>query len=291
MGESHSNRQEIKAEKGSTISGISQIINNIYQRSELEEVTEYIKSAIARYELGMIQLNSSSHIPSLPYKGLYAFEIEDKGIFFGREMDIESLYQVLCSHRITILHAESGAGKTSLLKAGISPVLIQNSRLPVYVRSREDPVIAIKKAIAPPSTPWPRLMNELSLHEFLGIVCAHMSRNIEDLVIILDQFEEYFIFSTSPFAEVLADCYNDHELPLKIIISLRKDYLSDLAGFKQYIPTIFYNDYWLKKMGKNELESAILKPIISMHEQSIHNITFDPALLNKIITLTPVFRE
>ena len=78
---------------------------------------------------------------------LDAFTLNDTNLFFGRDRAKEDLYQTLLKDRLTILHAKSGAGKTSLLNAGLSPHLISEGRLPVYARAYEDPVLAIKQAI------------------------------------------------------------------------------------------------------------------------------------------------
>lgn len=106
--------------------------------------------------------------PTEPYKFLYAFEIEDASIFFGRDTAVDTLYRTMLKDRLTILHAKSGAGKTSLLNAGLSPRLIGEGRLPVYARAYDDPVLAIKRAIVPPSqAAWPEPLARLNLYDFL----------------------------------------------------------------------------------------------------------------------------
>jgi len=162
--------------------------------SEMKLVNDYLARAATAYETRMYQLVARpAALPDQPYKFLYAFEIEDTDIFFGRDTASEALYQAVLKDRLTILHAKSGAGKTSLLNAGLSPRLTREGRLPVCARAYEDPVLAIKQVIAPPSLgPWPELLPKLTLHEFLGRTCAHLSRQTQELVIILDQFEEFF---------------------------------------------------------------------------------------------------
>lgn len=129
--------QTIKADRGSTISGVTQ---TIYSRSQTEELNDYLKQAVAAYEARMYQLIARPAAPpDQPYKFLYAFEIEDANIFFGRDTATEELHNVILKDRLTVLHAKSGAGKTSLLNAGLSPRLIREGCLPVYARPYEDP--------------------------------------------------------------------------------------------------------------------------------------------------------
>ena len=46
-----------------------------------------------------------------PYKGLLEYRLSDAQIFFGRSQAIRDVLQRLTQGRLTILHAESGAGK------------------------------------------------------------------------------------------------------------------------------------------------------------------------------------
>ncbi len=279
--------QEIIAEGGSTISGVTQIITDkYYSRSQAEELSEYLKHAIAAYEARMYQLVARPAAPpDQPYKFLYAFEIEDADIFFGRGVASQAFHQTLLKDRLTVLHARSGAGKTSLLNAGLLPRLIREGHLPVCARAYEDPVLAIKRAIAPPSLgPWPKLLPKLTLHEFLGLTCAHLSRQTQELVVILDQFEEFFIFwperdHRQPFIDALADCYDDKALPVRLIIALRKDYYSDLATFQHRLPHIFHNEYYLEAMTREEAQAAIACPVAKLGRP----VAYEPVLLDTLL--------
>src|SRR5262249_47438606 len=159
------------------------------------------------------------------------FELEDANIFFGREAASQALYQGVLQERLTVLHAKSGAGKTSLLNAGLAPWLIEEGRLPIFARAFQDPVVAVKRAIAASTAdrPWPDLLTDLSLHDFLRIVCHLLTPNSQELVMILDQFEEFFIFwplrkQRQPLIDDFVQCYIDKQLPVRYVIALRKDY-------------------------------------------------------------------
>jgi len=58
-----------------------------------------------------------------PYVGPRSFEEEDRPNFFGRDEEGRQLASLVVSHRVVLLYAPSGAGKTSLLKAGVIPNL------------------------------------------------------------------------------------------------------------------------------------------------------------------------
>src|SRR5512132_1200436 len=58
-----------------------------------------------------------------PYQGLNPYTVEDRDLFVGREDDTEFIAANVLTHRLTVLYGESGVGKTSLLQAGVAPVL------------------------------------------------------------------------------------------------------------------------------------------------------------------------
>ncbi len=240
----------------------------IQTRSAQEALSEYLARAIATYEARLAR-SVPRRPPRLarPYKFLYAFELADAHSFWGRDAATDALYERVCQQRLTVLHAHSGAGKTSLLNAGLAPRLIEDNRLPVLVRTSSDPVLAIKRVLAPPSLgPWPDLLDSLPLHPFLGLICAQRSYQVQELVLILDQCEEFFVAVTDPaarqtFAATLAVCHADATLPIRIVIGMRSDFFSDLATLKPHLPHIFHHEYRLDPMTRSEAADAIAQPL------------------------------
>ena len=60
-----------------------------------------------------------------PYRGLSAFEEQDAGFFFGRETAatevLERMSRLLAGAGLLVVSGVSGAGKSSLLRAGVLP--------------------------------------------------------------------------------------------------------------------------------------------------------------------------
>ena len=267
--------------------------NNVYTRSDLEELKEYLTRTVSAYERDTFQTVLRMSIPANPYKFLDPFGLKDEPIFFGREAATEQLCKKVLRDRLTVLHAKSGAGKTSLLNAALSPRFIREGHLPLYVRAYykdEDPVLAIKRVIASTAhDPWPRLLHDLPLDVFLGLVCERLSHHTHELIIILDQFEQFFLLWSQPearytFIKALGTCYDDQSLPLRFIIALRKDYYSDLGEFERVLPHlhVFQNEYWLDAMTKEEAQEAILRPLAKSRELGI-SVTYEPALLETLL--------
>ena len=54
-----------------------------------------------------------------PFVGPRPFEKEDSDRFFGRTRETEELLSLIIAHRAVLVYSQSGAGKSSLLRAGV----------------------------------------------------------------------------------------------------------------------------------------------------------------------------
>ena len=79
------------------------------------------------------------------YVGPRPFEEKDKDIFFGRDREVRDLLSTVIAHNLVLVYAQSGAGKTSLINAGLIPLLKEKQFevLPV-VRVKGTPLKNIK---------------------------------------------------------------------------------------------------------------------------------------------------
>jgi len=68
-------------------------------------------------------MDNSANVARYRYPGVVNFTISDQHIFFGRDLDQEKLKTKILLNRTVVLHAESGAGKSSLIQAGVLPKL------------------------------------------------------------------------------------------------------------------------------------------------------------------------
>ena len=151
-----------------------------------------------------------------PWPGLESFEESWSAYFFGRGREAESLLSHVLDAPVTLLYGRSGLGKTSLLRAGLFPLLrdpslrdrpVQRDRrfIPVYARFALKPGAAplscqlqqmVDKAIRDGATPDSTLpSDEESLWEYLHRADFKLwsAQNYRlTPVIVLDQFEELF---------------------------------------------------------------------------------------------------
>ena len=69
-----------------------------------------------------------------PWLGLSSYKYEDSSRFYGRDEELQTLTDIIRQNIFTTLYGVSGAGKTSLINAGLSPILEKEQYLPIYVR-------------------------------------------------------------------------------------------------------------------------------------------------------------
>lgn len=233
---------------------------------------------------------SHSDIPAVralkaPYKFLNSFDEDDSGIFFGREKEITQTTHKLLSNKLIILYGKSGYGKTSLIKAGIIPLLLANSYLPIYARCSSDPLVSIKSGLLDRLAKY-KLSDEavnflngklnIPLKEFV-VECGKWQS--KRLVVILDQFEEFFISlgeeTKIQFVRELADCV-DSPLDITFVLSLREDFLPDLHDIKK-LRSMVGDSYRLRALSLKSAQDAILKPAAQF------NIQIEPEVVSAII--------
>ena len=154
----------------------------------------------------------------------------------GRQLDVERLVQRIGepSYKLIVIHGQSGVGKSSLVNGGLVPALKQkvigtSDVLPVPMRVYTSWVGELGKLLAEAllekgiDLPTP-LDSEAAILEQLQ---QSESRNLRT-VLIFDQFEEFFFVYPTPgerrqFFEFVGACLKI--LPVKVILSLREDYL------------------------------------------------------------------
>ena len=68
------------------------------------------------------------------YPGLQPFDKGQSTIFFGRDKETKDLFYKICLEKMVVLFGKSGLGKSSLLNAGVSPLLERNGYLPIRIR-------------------------------------------------------------------------------------------------------------------------------------------------------------
>jgi hypothetical protein len=68
------------------------------------------------------------------YPGINSFSKDQASLFFGREKESKELHYLVSLEKVTVLFGRSGLGKTSLLNAGLAPLLEKSNYRPIRIR-------------------------------------------------------------------------------------------------------------------------------------------------------------
>ncbi|MEO0379006.1 MAG: hypothetical protein AAF252_01975 [Pseudomonadota bacterium] len=81
-----------------------------------------------------------------PYKGTDSYQFEDSPLFFGRVREEREMASLFLKGQLCILHAQSGAGKTSILNARVIPRIEETGVHAVRLTPQSDPLEAVRVA-------------------------------------------------------------------------------------------------------------------------------------------------
>jgi WD40 repeat protein/class 3 adenylate cyclase len=166
-----------------------------------------------------------------PYRGLLAFEPEDRHYFFGREAIVDELITRLAPGRLAAVVGASGSGKSSVLRAGVI----------ARVRAGEVTGITGARLLTPGSSPQ--------------LVVEDDSAQL----VVVDQFEELF---APPVDATHREAFIDDLLRLRgpVLIAVRADMYGKLAAHAELAHAVAANQVLLGAMGEDELERAVTEP-------------------------------
>ncbi|MEM9805488.1 MAG: WD40 repeat domain-containing protein [Cyanobacteria bacterium P01_D01_bin.56] len=167
----------------------------------------------------------------------------------GRQHTIDQLVGRLMQpqHTLVILHGESGVGKSSLLSSGLIPALKKSTAegrttLPLLVRNYLNWEVSILQALQrvtssqPAAPPNFQVSFPITGESLLNHLQQQAQDNYQQIIIVFDQFEEFFFESPSvkqrqSLYYFLRDCLN---IPyLKVVLALRDDYLHYLLEWER----------------------------------------------------------
>ena len=293
---------------------LAQLRENYFQRQEylqafkIKQEKQTIESQFnLRSFIGASRLPPDHQVsnptsPMVNSPGIVAHEITSS----GRQRDIQNLLERIQRDdlKLTIVHGQSGVGKSSLLEAGLVPALESDpiahfQVIPVLHRVYNDWLNLLgqnlgKKLAEKLNLPSPpinldtpaAIFSELQKYEHKNLLT----------VLIFDQFEEFFLICKEPqqrrkFYQFLCGCLNTPFV--KVIISLREDFLPFLLECNNRLISIeaINNNvldkqilYYLGNFPQNQAITFIKKLTKSAHYPLEDNLI--EALVNDLIQET-----
>ncbi len=214
-----------------------------------------------------------------PFRHLAPFTERDVGRLHGRERDLAQLTEHVLYRRAVVYTAPSGAGKTSLLRAGLAPHLEALGARPVYLvcRAGAGTAAALAAAIHPGAS------------SVAGAIADwHAEHRNRKLVIILDQLEavlsgervEGATASDAPESDLVGEALDFDRWPadadVSVVLSVREDFLARVVGgsrrIDEGIPILR-----LGPLGRDGARAAIAGPLTEQR------LAIEPDLLEALL--------
>ncbi|MGB6294739.1 MAG: hypothetical protein WBF90_00985 [Rivularia sp. (in: cyanobacteria)] len=185
----------------------------------------------------------------------------------GRQRDVHHLLEKMtrADCKLTVVHGPSGVGKSSIIKAGLVPALKQNAigermALPIVLSVYTDWITALGRSL---NQVIARTSISLAIEITVDVILEKLkllADNNYTIILIFDQLEEFFFVKQDTaqrieFYKFFNKCLN---IPfVKVILSLREDYLHYLLEFERLSYLETNDSYNLGVINKNILDKNI----------------------------------
>jgi DNA replication protein DnaC len=259
----------------------------------------YQKERIIKYRYGMNSFIGvaplSPQIIDQSARETIALEIEDS----GRITDVNALLERVKDpqNKLTVLHGESGVGKTSLLQAGLIPLLSQSSTegllekplVMVTVSNYRDWVKDLHRQLNRTSQApeVPEEGGNFSSVKDVENTLQELTNKNHLIVLIFDQFEEFFLGRNRSTRRMFYDFFEFclQQDSLKVILSIRSDALHYLLECERSTNLDSINNDLLAKEIRYYLGNLQFSHARNLMEQLTHRTKFilDPELLDRVM--------
>ena len=252
-------------------------------RPFLEALSNAVQKAISRPPTGSFHALkwAEATLPARPYKGLESFTADDTLIFVGRVEESQRLTNRILAHRLMVFYGESGSGKSSLLRAGVCPRLAKQRALGVIavpapeqalpeVIYRELVAAGQKADLQPPVT-----------DKVPEIIRAWQRELNAPIVLVVDQFEQLFLAYESKEREAAAaflqQLQSDRSLNVRLVLTLREDFLGRLQTLSTWLPDVLSVRFRLERLGREGAQAAIEQPA------ALFKVTWESRLVQQLL--------
>ncbi|MCP4654165.1 MAG: hypothetical protein GY856_01975, partial [bacterium] len=209
-----------------------------------------------------------------PFVGPRPFESGER--LWGRDREIRELENLLSAERIVLLHSPSGAGKSSLVQAGLMPRLKKSFDVWGPTRLNQEPrddlkvnryvlsaVEGLEEGIPEKHRRPPEVLAGQTLREYADARPRRRSAP-DNVLLVFDQFEEILtvdplaIEAKREFFDQLGDLLRNPRV--WALVALREDYLAPLDPYARQVPTHLKIRFRIDLLGLDGAREAMVNP-------------------------------
>jgi formylglycine-generating enzyme required for sulfatase activity len=226
-----------------------------------------------------------------PFQGLEAFDTPRAHVFFGRTREIQEVVDLLRIEHLVAIVGDSGAGKSSLAKAGVlarfrggalagaTPTAPDETQWHVLeTRPLNRPFENL--AIAVLHAGRARGLDAKTCSELADLVRAKRPSSVSDAIrlsgpneaktlLLVDQFEELFTMGSSEdqdvFSETLDALANPRDDAIRVLLTIRSDYYNLCVAKARLRDRLDANErrarYRLRRMSSSSLRQCVVEPL------------------------------
>jgi len=248
-----------------------------------------------------------------PWPGLAAYGEESRAYFHGRKRESAELLRLIRLAPLTVLYGKSGLGKSSLLQAGLFPLLRDEHFLPIYLcldfaSGTLDPLDQLRELLVAAfdrsRVEYPPFAEGEGVWEYLhrpGLELWSEDNFPLTPVLVFDQFEEVFSRGgndparTEKVLESLADLIENRIPPrlaeaealperarldvfsqtYRVCLSFREDFLPQIKTWESSVPSLLKNCLRLESMSCTTAIAAIEEAGREVLEPGVASVIVD----------------
>jgi len=218
-------------------------------------------------------------IDESPYAGLSSFQENDAGKFFGRNREIAAMMTRIRDQPLMAVVGSSGVGKSSFVRAGLVPALKRSGETweTLVIRPGRKPLEALASVIQPMVATAVNLADEMEEQKKLvdtlrrepghlgHVLRGRARRDNRRLLLFVDQFEELYTQVAEPeeraaFTACLSAVADDATSPLRVVLSIRSDFLDRVAEDQGFVGELTQGLFFLGPPSRDGLREAITQP-------------------------------
>jgi hypothetical protein len=214
-----------------------------------------------------------------PYPGLTAFQEADADRFFGRARDVVRMVARVRELPITGVVGPSGVGKSSFVRAGLGPALKASGERwdVITLRPGRQPLAALASVVQRLTTragPSVLEFEEGELVERLRSEPGHAGTLLRTrarqtsghILLFVDQLEELYTLVAEAterraFTAALAAIADDAAAPVRVVVSMRSDFLDRVAEDPQLVEELSRGLVFLPPPDRDGLREALVEPV------------------------------